>query len=452
MTAIVIYGDAVQQARNRIRSVQVSVMFNILGYMQISEGEQYASLLVTKINSLKEVPGNGAANANLARAKIYINNFYNNNNGEGGEVKDVFALGDAIREVGEYIENGGAGKSIKDFENNLRNKVAFDKSTNRARQEVSDYALSEWPPLGIFKNRLLDRSVVKYMERFYGPYIGADISGTTTDGLAVLAYLENVGNENGMKERAMTQAQQGWELPPIASMVLQYHHSLLECGLALALKNSALKEGESDESLLRYFNYYDLGTLLNSIRAKSIFSHLLRDGSEMMRSELGGYRLIVLRDFIDVGSVDREYCEIGLLVNGCDDMFNIGQEVYNLFCEKIRDQLISGDGAYRDGNPSLLNVALSCGGNVGISEDGIKNLARMKLADLKNLKENGKAFDDLYNVIRGASPNQGVGIVDSGDAAAEDSAVETTPPNTLLSTLNSLQPSQLAALRKILSN
>ncbi|WP_369943399.1 hypothetical protein [Xanthomonas medicagonis] len=465
MSAIVIYGDAVQEARNRIRSMQVSVMFKTLDRMTFAEGKQHAALLANAILSPQLQAENPGAAVNLERARDRIRNFYSND-----YVQEVFALGDAIRDLGEYIENGGAGAAVKEFENNLRNKPAFDKSSNRARQEAAGYALSEWPPLGIFKNRLLDRSVVKYMERFYGPYIGADISGTTTDGLAVLALLQTVIDGGGrLAEQAQAQAALGWELPPIATMVLQYHHSLLECGLALALKNSAVQSGQ-DAPVLGKFDYYDLSTLADS----RVFSPVLKVGTSVLKRELAGRRLVVLRDAIDIQSSPYADCEVALLVDGADAVFDIGAQ-YEVFAGLRKVQVMSGDGVYRNGDPSLLQVAEYYAADLDVpplhgDAAAARSLAKMNSAELKGLP--GLAFDNLDRALATLRPPPPVGAQaepappvlaappasgadadpDSENSADGQGAAVPDAGNDLLSRLSGMQPAQLAALRRLLSN
>jgi hypothetical protein len=445
MSAIVIYGDAVQEARNRIRSVQVSVMFKILDLMTFAEGKQHAAELADAILSMQPPENNPRAAGNLKRAKSRISNFY-----ADGYVQEVFALGDAIRELGEYIENGGAGGDLKDFENALRNKAAFDRSSNRARQETFGYAQSGWPPLGIFKNRLLHRSVVKYMERFYGPYIGADISGTTTDGLAVLALLQQNGGAKTTAQKAQEEAAQGWELPPIATMVLQYHHSLLECGLALALKNSALQSQGQDAPALAKFDYYDLSTLTNAW----VFSSVLKTGSGMLKRELAGRRLVVLRDAIDIQSSPYADCEIALLVEGADSVFDIGAQ-YEMFAELRKAQVMSGDGVYRSGDPSLLQVVEKYALDLGVpplNDDPApaRSLAKMNSMELKRLDRS--AFDNLDDALATLPPPTQAAAqvaalaVNAEPAAGEGAAAVPGPNSALMSMLRTLNPAQLSAL------
>ena len=172
-----------------------------------------------------------------------------------GSIRDVLAVGDALRYVGEYIEHGGAPQTVEAFRAGLRNAAAFNPS-NRARIPVADYVQSERPDLGLFKWMLLQRSVVKYMERFYGSYLGADISGTTTDALAAFAYVmfmlvHPTPDLEQLQDQAKMDIGDGYELVPIAAMVLQYHHSLLECGIALALTSTAM----SDSSAIPTYNH-----------------------------------------------------------------------------------------------------------------------------------------------------------------------------------------------------
>lgn len=445
MSTIVIYGEAVQEARNRIRSVQVSVMFKVLNKMTFAEGKTHAAQIAQAIQGMQLPANNSRAKDSLLRAQQRISNFY-----ADGRVQEVFALGDAIREVGEYIENGGVNDKVKQFESNLRNRAAFDKRSNRVRQEVPDYALSGWPPLGIFKNRLLDRSVVKYMERFYGPYIGADISGTTTDGLAVLALLQGRMDGSNIEKLAKIEAEQGWELPPIATMVLQYHHSLLECGLALALKNDALVEDGQNMAGLDAFNYYDLTSL-----GGEFFTRFLQDGNDMLRRELGGRRLVVLRDAIDIQDSPYADCEIGLLVEGADAVFDIGEQ-YQVFAGLRKNQVMVANDLYRSGDPSLLQAVQYYANkpdlpglrDVAVSAQG---LAQLNSAELKEMEGAGTVFADLDKAIAAARPVASAQADAQVSGTGNDGGAAVVSPSDLVSRLGALQPAQLVALSKMLS-
>lgn len=398
---IVIYGDAVQTARNRLRSAQISTMMEVLNLKLFKDWQADPTLLDTRVRDailgLPPVPADNqadsqevkrrkaAARAALVGARTRANQFFNP---DSTKVGDAFAIGDALRYVGEYIENGGAPDSVNTFRAALRNQAAFSRD-NRSRREVEGYRKTEWPDLGIFKFRLTDRSVVKYMERFYGPYIGADISGTTTDSLAVLAFLQwlsDVGGNaapdaNTLQTDAATEITAGNLMVPIASMVLQYHHTLLETGIALALPSGAF----GNASAISAYSIYDLTSLVN--QGSDRINQVLELGSGTLLEDLGNRGLVVLRDFIDIEGASYADCEIGLLVDqpADADLFKLDQTQYDRFANNRRAQGVTDAGDYPKGDPSLISIAISqfSGDNaLGLSAEQLRVLARSNAGDL----------------------------------------------------------------------
>ncbi|ADZ71455.1 hypothetical protein SL003B_3032 [Polymorphum gilvum SL003B-26A1] len=380
---MIIYGAAVQEARNRLRSAQISTMVDALNSLLFLPGTEFPSAFAgafsTWVGSLQAVPNNARANAALAAAKVRAKQF-----ADATTIYDIFAIGDVLRYLGEFFEFGG-DPTVDDFRKGLRNQIAFNEA-NRARRPVPDVLTAELPDLGIFKNRLLDRSVVKYMERFYGPYLGADISGTTTDALDVLAYyIESLSQQPigkaTLQAGAASEISLGYELVPIATMVLQYHHSLVECGLALALPSVSASPGAAATAAeLDAFNPYDFGTLTNQGTSEAV-QKVVAGGNATLDLDLAGTGLVVLRDAIDIERSPYADVEIGLLVSNprTNPLFQL-QQTYRTFSEKRVDQMLSGDWIYQKSDPSLAAIAENKFDDLAIDFD---DLIKMNSLDLK---------------------------------------------------------------------
>jgi len=408
MAPIVIYGNAVQDARNRLRSAQISTMVEVLRNALFAGTDEtaatFAKELQADIMALPAPPaGNARAQAALSNAQDRIAAFVS-----GNDIRDVFAVGDALRYVGEYMEFGGAPQTVEAFRAGLRNAQAFNRS-NRARIPVADYVQTERPDLGLFKWQLTDSSVVKYMERFYGSYLGADISGTTTDALAALSYLmwikirPNPTQEN-LQFQAEVEIATGRELVPIAAMVLQYHHSLLECGLALALTSTAM----ANKPAIASYNLYDYATLVNSGSAPSL-DQLLTNGNQTLASDLGGYGLAVIRDFIDIDGADYANCEIALLTPNPagSAMFSIGTQ-YQTFADGRRGQAVGEDGGYAKGDPTLRSIATGFAALTGLDTESLTDLTAADRSDLDGMKAAAPTvyFDNLDAALATATAAQ----------------------------------------------
>jgi len=409
MPTFVIYGRAVQQARNLLRSAQISTMFDVLSNELFRTGTASASTFASAFSTwLNKLPAEGPKKAQqkLAAAKIRNNDFV----APDGTILDVFAIGDVLRLVGEYIEEGGGGDNsatIEAFRSQLRNQIAFNKA-NRARVPVPGFDLTEHPDLGIFKLQLLNRSTVKYMERFYGPYIGADISGTTTDALDVLAYyLATLAGPKNLSEarlqgEAGSAIRLGEELVPIASMVLQYHHSLMECGLALSLASQAMSPGDQETAAaLKSFNFYDFETLNNDAEREPI-TPVLKNGNKTLAANLAGRGLAVIRDVIDIDGNDYMDTEIGLLFENpaTNPLFNINDQ-YATFESERKTQAIN-ENQIVNGDPPLVAYAAGRFGNAtyaGVSFNELKKMNSLDLKNLENDKGKGVVFGDLDEAL-----------------------------------------------------
>ncbi|WP_068086233.1 hypothetical protein [Polycladidibacter stylochi] len=430
MAPIIIYGQAVQEARNVLRSAQISTMFDVLRTVLYSGekpdnsyfGSAFSNLFTKWVLKLQaDAEGSARAVTQINRAAAFVKQF-----NTGNQVDDVFAVGDALRAVGEYFELGGGGDygtQIEAFRKGLRNKIAFN-TASRARQPILDFAINEWPDLGIFKNHLLDRSTVKFMERFYGPYIGADISGTTTDSLAVLAAFNmSVLGYKDLKNNAEAAIAAGEELVPISTMVLQYHHSLMETGLALSLSSDAMDDASAIKNY-NFYNFVDLGGVHPNKTIKPVLEH----GNLVLERDLGGRGLVVLRDLIDIQGNPYADVEIGLLMETprSSDIFNL-KEKYGVFYHERKDQALDNYQFNHD-NPSLAGVAHDMPGmNVG-DDVTFNELIAMNSVELGVLASESKAFNSLLEAIKSV-----------GDGAVRQSQVEHSQANASQATAGASQ-------------
>lgn len=475
MTAIVIYGKAVQDARNRMRSAHISTMLEVLDApfgtgAESNTSRRLIDRIVATFGTIPDTQGKGARP--LRAAKTALQRFSNPNG-----YRDLFAIGDALRELGDYLNEGGAGEAWQTFAAGLRNQQAFDRSANRARREIADFVSDELPELGIFKNRLLDRSVVKYMERFYGPYLGADISGTTTDSLAALAFLlsrfdgrEPAPDPEHMPGDADAAIGDGLALFPVASMVLQYHHSLLECMLALSFASPAVYgHGGVGDSPLGRADLYDYTALINRVatqRDDDPIGKILLGGNQTLDVEFGGRRLAIVRDFVDIRDNPYADCEIALLVPAPrppdpQALFQLGTQ-YPRFSDTRRQQSLIEGRFYQKGDPSLLAAALVYENDLGLPAVG-QNTGPIALSEL--VKRNSIELREFNGRVAGANffgsleaavsaavaadgpPPQGGGIA---DAPTDSPQLDAPSPEPTRSPPSWLTPERLVALQRLL--
>jgi hypothetical protein len=157
---------------------------------------------------------------------------------------------DLIREAGEVMEISGAHAGIKD----MRPKAYFSGDTKKGefgprartkddspaallqrRQDMAPevrQAVTQPLPkcMGINKFVLSKaHSAIGHMDEAFALPKGADISGTTTDSIYCL---KTGAQATGRDSLAYLSALQ---LLPIATIVSQYHHTLLECAIPLTL-------------------------------------------------------------------------------------------------------------------------------------------------------------------------------------------------------------------------
>jgi len=90
---------------------------------------------------------------------------------------------------------------------------------------------------GMSATRLLDRSTVKKIDFAFALPEGCDISGTTADSIFFVEHMRNfIGDAVLNQMTNITKADiRTIQLLPVASMVSQAHHTLLECALTLTL-------------------------------------------------------------------------------------------------------------------------------------------------------------------------------------------------------------------------
>ncbi|WP_299593314.1 hypothetical protein [uncultured Tateyamaria sp.] len=159
-------------------------------------------------------------------------------------VINPLALGDFCRAFADLATSVPAEKNaglhaIGGLIKSLQNKQAFDTTTNRIRIKRRDI-LEQVPGVGITQWYLPSDDVLGTIDRLLGYYETGDISGTTTDGLAVLATLQTLnvyalGNPVAIKPKIATLVNNGLAFNSFAGMVIQMHHSLPECMMAINL-------------------------------------------------------------------------------------------------------------------------------------------------------------------------------------------------------------------------
>ncbi len=153
---------------------------------------------------------------------------------------------DIIRLYGEVVEKVPAFESANLEKERMRGtrpsgraQIVEDLSFEpafRSRKKIEatkppDHVLRNYPDLkatGITGIKLFEEDTVKKIDRMFALPEGASISGTTADSIYSFTLLDNP-------------LLAGWlQLLPIATMVSQYHHTLLECALTLT-KNKKIK-------------------------------------------------------------------------------------------------------------------------------------------------------------------------------------------------------------------
>ncbi|QBF31190.1 hypothetical protein CFI11_08150 [Thalassococcus sp. S3] len=171
----------------------------------------------------------------------------------GDAVINPLAFGDfgrAFADMATHVpqnENPGfyaIGQLVK----SLQNAQAFNPTTNRIRVKRRDI-LDQVPGVGITQWYLPSDDVLGTMDRLLGYYETGDISGTTTDTLAVLGMMQTLGanTEIGpvgpIKVQIATMVNNGLAFVSFAGMVIQMHHSMPECMMAINLMPRDLGDG-----------------------------------------------------------------------------------------------------------------------------------------------------------------------------------------------------------------
>ncbi len=143
-------------------------------------------------------------------------------------------------EVVEAAPKVGAGLTgLAASKEQSRDRVAFDKAHHRRREEVKkpfavpdhiSKIVRDAASRGATRCYLLEDDTVKKIDRMYGLPEGMSISGTTTDSIFFLDHMSSLLGSLGIPDLLPA-----LHLLPLATMVSRYHHTVLECALALSL-------------------------------------------------------------------------------------------------------------------------------------------------------------------------------------------------------------------------
>lgn len=161
---------------------------------------------------------------------------------------NALAIGDFCRSFADLITSAGAtcAAGLQPFKvliQSLQNPEAFNKTTNRTRVKRRDI-LDQVAPVGTTQWYLPPDDVLGTIDRLLGYYETGDISGTTTDSLAVLAILHELVAAGpaldfpavpAVEARIVAMVNNGLAFCSFAGMVIQMHHSLPECMMAINL-------------------------------------------------------------------------------------------------------------------------------------------------------------------------------------------------------------------------
>ncbi|MCI5209858.1 MAG: hypothetical protein D3910_13935 [Candidatus Electrothrix sp. ATG2] len=113
-----------------------------------------------------------------------------------------------------------------------RDKVegSIDTNNNTEKEIAEVLGLGNKDKTGITINKLQTGSVVRGIDMLFGLPEGADISGTTADSIWAIETLMNM-----IKRKKLAEVDPNILLLPVAAIVSGYHHTILECGLSLAI-------------------------------------------------------------------------------------------------------------------------------------------------------------------------------------------------------------------------
>lgn len=256
------------------------------------------------------------------------------------------AIGDVCRACADMISaapnhpNTAPGLApIAQLFHDLQNAQAFNKTTNRVRVKRRDI-LDQMPGVGGTQWYLPPEDVLGNIDRLLGYYETGDISGTTTDGLGVLAMLSTVnvaaiGTLDQIKQQLAAMVNNGLAFTSFAGMVVQMHHSLPECMMAINLMPRDL--GVDDSAITQIYSPFLTNTGLGDI------NNVYNEWRQARYTALGGadqvpanvtQMLIVVQDIFQMPNRATAAHEVALILPvTAQDMTNnayvFGSNFYN---------------------------------------------------------------------------------------------------------------------------
>lgn len=243
-----------------------------------------------------------------------------------GTVINPLALGDFCRAFADMATSVKEGTNkglyaIGLLIRQMQNPQAFNKTTNRIRIKRRDI-LEQVPGVGITQWYLPSDDVLGTIDRLLGYYETGDISGTTTDGLVVLAALQTLdpgpefGSVDKIKPRIAELINNGLAFNSFAGMVIQMHHSLPECMMAINLMPRYL--GVPDSQIKQIYSPLLSNTGLNEIKTtykawqQARYSVLGKDGDA--RPDNAMRMLIVLQDIFQMPNHATDLNEVAFIM------------------------------------------------------------------------------------------------------------------------------------------
>lgn len=235
------------------------------------------------------------------------------------------ALGDFCRAFADMATSvpqdvNGAFHSIGQLIKSLQNKQAFTKTTNRIRVKRRDI-LEQVPGVGITQWYLPSDDVLGTIDRLLGYYETGDISGTTTDSLAVLATLQTLrdykfGGVDAIKVKIAALINNGLAFNSFAGMVIQMHHSLPECMMAINLmpRNLGVDDSQINQIYSPLLTNTGLGMISETYAAWQQARFTALGGGEGDRDANAMRMLIVLQDIFQMPNRASASNEVALVL------------------------------------------------------------------------------------------------------------------------------------------
>ena len=249
-----------------------------------------------------------------------------------GDLVNSLAFGDFCRAFADLIGEVNAGQNqtladISTFMRALQNQEAFSKTTNRVRVKRRDI-LDQMPGVGGTQWYIPPDDVLGTIDRALGYYEMGDISGTTTDSVGAIAVLSaiqgnDIGSLNAIKASVASLVNTGLAFAVFASMVIQQHHSLPECMMALNLMPRDLgvdEPGQQAQGLINQVyspyltnaNFVGLNAL-NDLYAKWQQGRFAALGGGA-RGAQDGRMLLVMQDIFQMPAYASDRNEVAMIV------------------------------------------------------------------------------------------------------------------------------------------